>query len=147
MACVYILRYGDENVFKIGRTKGLIAKTIDQLSRGTPRRLSEFAKIETEDDIACETFLHQRLRAKRVVQGGGREFFSVDPTELKAAIRDAREFVAEYLSVKKRADEMSTMEAESRLPSVKPTESDFEFCKIAASAGIARSTSGAAGLL
>jgi len=58
MAHVYVLRHGNEDVFKIGRTKGPISKTIDQLSRGNPYRLTEFARIETDDDAACEAFLH-----------------------------------------------------------------------------------------
>lgn len=126
MACVYVLRHGNEDVFKIGRTKGTIPHTIDQHSRGNPYRLTEFARIETEDDVACETFLHQRLRSKRVVEGGGNEFFRIDPAELTAAIREAEEFVTEFLSAKARADSLSKEEEDSTLPAVKPSVSDLE---------------------
>jgi len=126
MACVYVLRHGDEDVFKIGRTKGPVSQTIDQLSRGNPYRLTEFARIETADNAACEAFLHRRLRAKRVVQGGGSEFFRIDPKELNEAIEEAREFVTEFLAIKAQADELSNEEADAALAAVKPSQSDLE---------------------
>jgi Meiotically up-regulated gene 113 len=101
MAYVYVLRHGTEDVFKIGRTKGTIAQTIEQLSRGNPYQLTEVAQIETEDAVACETYLHQRLRSKKVVAGGGNEFFRLDWAELNTAIRDAKEYVSEYLAAKR----------------------------------------------
>ncbi|MFY9854923.1 MAG: GIY-YIG nuclease family protein [Terracidiphilus sp.] len=126
MACVYVLRQDAEDIFKIGRTKGSVTATIEQLSRGNPCRLTELARIETEDDVACETFLHQRLRSRRVVQGGGREFFRISPQELNEAIRDAKEFVSEYLSVKSRAEEMSELETDAQFSPVKPTREDLD---------------------
>jgi Meiotically up-regulated gene 113 len=126
MACVYVLRHGEENIFKIGRTKGTVAQTIEQLSRGNPYRLREFARIETEDNVACETFIHQRLRTKRIVQGGGIEFYRVDPGELQNLIRDAEEFVTEFLTAKKQADELSLIEVDVPSGALKPTQSDLE---------------------
>jgi Meiotically up-regulated gene 113 len=125
MACVYVLRHGNEDVFKIGRTKSTIDRTINQLSRGNPYRLTEFARIETEDEVACETFLHQRLRTKRVVKGGGNEFFQIDPIELNAAIDEAKEFVTEFIAAKAQADELSRIETDAALASLKPSESDL----------------------
>lgn len=126
MACVYVLRQGNEDIFKIGRTKGTVAATIEQLSRGNPYRLTEFAKIVTEDEIACETFLHQRLRTKRIILGGGNEFFQISPSEIQEAIREAGEFVTEFLSVKSQAEELSKTETDPQLNAVKPTQSDLE---------------------
>jgi hypothetical protein len=125
MACVYVLRHGSEDLFKVGRTKGTIAKTIDQLSRGNPYRLTEFARIETEEEIACETHLHHALRSKRVVDGGGTEFFRIDPGELREAIRNAEEYVTEFLSVKRQAEKLSLVE-DLAVESVKPTPVEME---------------------
>lgn len=127
MGCVYILKNGHENVFKIGRTKGPLDRTIEQLSRGNPLPLSEYARIETEDHVACETFLHQRLRTKRLVRGGGSEFFEVDPSELNSAIKEAEEFVNEFLKAKKEAEELSGVEEDSTALSVTPSPIDLEF--------------------
>jgi hypothetical protein len=126
MACVYVLKHGEENIFKIGRTTGTISRTIEQLSRGNPYRLTEFARIETKDNVACETFLHQRLRSKRIVQGGGTEFYRVDPGELSDLIRDAEEFVTEFLAAKRQADELSHMEVDEHSIVLKPTQSDLD---------------------
>jgi len=40
MACVYILRSGSENLFKIGRTDGDVDARIRQLATGNPHRLT-----------------------------------------------------------------------------------------------------------
>src|SRR5712691_1199534 len=65
MAYVYILRSGDENLFKIGRTDGDVEARIRQLATGNPYRLTKFDVIDTEHDSLCETYLHRMLRSKR----------------------------------------------------------------------------------
>ena len=121
MGCVYVLRHGNENLFKIGRTQGSVQRVIEQLSRGNPYRLTEFDRIETEDAAACEAHLHQALRSKRVVRGGGTEFFEVEPLELKAVLRKAEEYVTEFLAVIKQAEALNGTEMDSSAPPVKPT--------------------------
>lgn len=65
MAFVYILRSGNEDLFKIGRTRGELAARIKNLSTGNPHALTLFDSIETDDDAACETYLHGRLQSRR----------------------------------------------------------------------------------
>ena len=68
MACVYILRSGNENLFKIGKS-GDVEDRVRGLTTGNPR-LVVFDKIETEDeedhDEKNKTSYskHQRLRRK-----------------------------------------------------------------------------------
>ncbi|HUH63880.1 MAG TPA: hypothetical protein VLZ50_12820 [Terracidiphilus sp.] len=83
-------------------------------------------RIETEDEVACETFLHHRLRSKQVVNGGGTEFFRVDPDELSLALRDAEEFVSKYLTAKKQAEELGKEEPDSNVSAVAPSPTDLE---------------------
>src|SRR5262245_57583150 len=96
MAFVYILRSGDDELFKIGRTRRAVQARIKQLSTGNPYELTVFDVIETEYDGDCETYLHGRLRTKRLT-GDAREFFAISPDELAEAIRDAREFLEEFV--------------------------------------------------
>ena len=46
MAFVYVLRSGDEPLFKIGRTRGGLEARIRQLATGNPHRLTLFDHIE-----------------------------------------------------------------------------------------------------
>jgi hypothetical protein len=126
MGCVYILRDGIRNVFKIGRTKGPLKGKIKQPNDHSCT-LAEFARIETKDHIACEAFLHQRLRSRRVIHEDGSECFEVGTSELKDAICEAEDFVAEFLKTKAEAEELSTIEEDSTSNSVKPSSSDLEF--------------------
>jgi hypothetical protein len=123
MAYVYILKNGDENVFKIGRTKKSPEDTIRELSRGNPRELTKFDATETDEDVAGETYLHRKLRSKRVLIGGGREFFRVEIDELQAAIKDAREYLDEFISSKRAAEELSIETTTDAI--VQPTIEDF----------------------
>jgi len=126
MGCVYVLRNGNEDVFKIGRTKIPLERVVKSLSRGNPYRLTKFARIDTEDDVACEAFLHQRLRSKRIVLGDGTEFFQVTPSELAQALHDAEEFANEFLSAKRQAEELSNIEEDSNAGLIAPSECDVE---------------------
>jgi hypothetical protein len=106
MALTYVLREGIADQFKIGHTKGELSKTIAQLSRGNPRPLTEYETIVSDEEIACETYLHRKLRSRKVVEGGGREFFELPTSELDEAIADARSFLEDFVSTKKKADEL-----------------------------------------
>src|SRR2546428_3158194 len=86
MACVYILRSGNENLFKIGRTDGDVEARIRQLATGNPHRLTKFDLIETEHDSLCETYLHRMLRSKRSLASEAREFFRITPEDLMSVI-------------------------------------------------------------
>lgn len=121
MGCVYVLRNGTRNEFKIGRTKGS-----KQLAHQANSRLSEFAEIQTEDEIACETFLHQRLRSMRIINSDGTEFFEVSPSELAQALHEAEEFVDEFLKAKQQAEDFSRLEEAPNARLIAPSASDLE---------------------
>lgn len=123
MAYVYVLRNGAEDVFKIGRTKGDLEKTIRQLSRGNPMPLTAYDSIVTDEEIAGETYLHRKLRSQKVVESGGREFFRVGQSELNAAIQDAREYLADFVQTKRVADELCASDDDGTI--VVPTEDDL----------------------
>ena len=107
MAFVYILRSGSENLFKIGRTDGDVDARIRQLATGNPYRLTKFDVIETEHDSLCETYLHRILRSKKSLTSDAREFFSMTAEHLRAAVRDAREFLSEFVAKQQEANRLS----------------------------------------
>jgi hypothetical protein len=75
---VYVLREGVSNVFKVGRTKGEVDGVVKRLRTGNSQPLNIFAVIETNKESACEAYFHRRLVSRRVVQGGGWEFFEME---------------------------------------------------------------------
>jgi hypothetical protein len=126
MGWVYVLRNGTEDLFRIGKTTGPLDRAIEKLSHENSFPFTEFARIETEDQIACEAFL-QRLRSKRVVKDAETEFFEVGPSELRQALSEAEEFVAEFVKAKKEAEELSAIEEDSSRQAVKPSSCDLAF--------------------
>lgn len=120
---VYVIRSGAGSRFKIGRTRGSVDARLKQLSTGNPERLTVFDVIETEDDALCETYLHHKLRERRV-PGGGREFFELDADELSSAIADARVFLQEFLPMKREAERLASEESETRL--LTPGDAEWE---------------------
>lgn len=115
MACVYVLRSGNENLFKIGRTSGDVDVRIRQLSTGNPHPLTIFDAIGTRHDSLCETYLHRTLRSRRILKGTAQEFFAVTPTEVEEIIRDAREFLAEFVARQEEAERLAEEESDGRL--------------------------------
>ena len=76
MACVYILRNGTDNIFKIGRTIDIETR-LRQLRTGNPK-LTVFQLIETDHDVFCESYLHKRLSTKQTSGGSSQEIFCGD---------------------------------------------------------------------
>ena len=123
MACVYILKSGSENLFKIGRTDGDVDARIRQLATGNPHRLTTFDVIETEHDSLCETYLHRILRSRKSLASDAREFFAITPEELTPVICDAREFLAEFVAKQEEADRLSEEETDGVL--LKPGDPEW----------------------
>ena len=124
MAFVYALKSGNEDLFKIGRTRADLEARIKHLSTGNPHSLTPFDVIETEHDALCETYLHRKLRSKRCVDGEAREFFAVEPAELRDAIRDAREFLDEFVPKQREADRLAKEESEGHI--LNPGQEEWE---------------------
>jgi hypothetical protein len=87
---VYVLREGNSNIFKIGRTSGDTDTVIRRLQTGNSQPLSLFDLVVTEQESACEAFFHRRLRSRRPLQGGGWEFFEVEATEMRKIVSEFR---------------------------------------------------------
>jgi hypothetical protein len=115
MACVYVLRSGSENLFKIGRTDADVDVRVRQLATGNPHRLTKFDVIETEHDSLCETYLHRILRSRKSLASDAREFFAITPEELRPIINDAREFLDEFIAKQQEADRLSEQETDGLL--------------------------------
>lgn len=107
MAYVYVLKSGDENIFKVGRTKNDVDARILQLATGSPYRLTKFEVIETDHDKWCEKYLHGRLSTKRVRSGPAKEFFAVTPSELISVLNEARIYLDECLPVVLEAEKIA----------------------------------------
>jgi predicted GIY-YIG superfamily endonuclease len=112
--CVYILRSGEGNVFKVGRSTDL-AKRRKTHATGNPELLTEFAVIETEHAAKCETYLKHRLRSKRHTRGEGTEWFDVDPDELAVVVEDARHYAQEVLPIMAEAERLSEQACDGRI--------------------------------
>src|SRR5215469_975464 len=117
VAFVYVFRSGDQDIFKIGHTRNEPNKRRKQLSTGNPHPLTIFDVIETESKqhVVCETFLKKILRSKKFIDGDADEFFCVDPSELKVAIRKTREFLEEFLPKQRAVAQLSRQSSDGRL--------------------------------
>jgi hypothetical protein len=102
MAYVYILRNGNENLFKIGKSDN-VEDRMRSLATGNPR-LSVFDTIETEDDDEWEGYLHKRLRSKRSRGSSAQEFFEITPDALNVILTEAREFLPKFLETREAAE-------------------------------------------
>jgi Meiotically up-regulated gene 113 len=123
MAFVYILRSGDGDLFKIGRTRGDVESRRKHLSTGNPQTLTVFDSIETDDVGACEAYLHASLQSKRCA-GDAREFFTVSTAELEAAIRAVRQYLAEDLPRQKQAERLAKQECDGQI--LRPGDEEWE---------------------
>lgn len=92
MGSVYIVRHGDEDLFKIGMTRGSVEARMKALVTGNPHGLAEYDSIETDHPAKVEAFLQGLLRTKRSRRSDATEFYAVTPEELDAAINEARDF-------------------------------------------------------
>src|SRR5262249_39189103 len=93
MGYVYILRSGEADCFKIGRTENDVQDRIKHLSTGNPLPLTLFDVIETDHASKGEKFLHNRLQARRVRDGDAKEFFGLTPEIMRDEIRLARDYI------------------------------------------------------
>jgi T5orf172 domain len=123
MSFVYILRSGDEDLFKIGRTGGDVESRRKHLSTGNPQALTVFDSIETDDVGACEAYLHGSLQSKRRA-GEAREFFAVPTAELEALIRAVRQYLAEDLPKQKKAKRLARAECDGQI--LRPGDDEWE---------------------
>jgi len=120
---VYIYRSGDTNVFKIGKAKD-VQRRIKTHATGNPEPLTEFDVIETEHYVQCETYLHHRLRSKQYRRGEGKEWFEVDPDELRGLIVDARHYADEVVPMIAECATLSGKACEDRV--LQPTDRVME---------------------
>jgi Meiotically up-regulated gene 113 len=113
MAFVYVIRSGDGNVFKIGKARDVESRR-GQFMTGNPDPLTVIDTIETDDAGPGETFLHSIYQSKRM-RG---EFFALTPTEAEEAGRKLRDYLADYLPLKKEAERLAKTECDgpARLP-------------------------------
>src|SRR5262249_19627675 len=114
MPCVYVLRSGDDNLFKIGRATDL-EKRMKHLATGNPHPLTPYAVIETEHPAACEAFMHHLVQSRRSTRSDAQEFFDLDPGELNSLVQAAQLFGAEFLPMKSEAEQLAEQPSDDRV--------------------------------
>jgi hypothetical protein len=105
---VYVFREGQSNIFKIGFTRSEDTEPRRrQLNGGNSQGLSLFEVVETDSESVCEAFFHSLLSTRRVVRGGGKEFFQMDSEDhmhqiiekfrdMASRLENARQAVADF---------------------------------------------------
>lgn len=124
---VYVLREGSSNIFKIGRTSGSVDGVVTRLRTGNSQPLSIFETVQTDEESACEAFFHRQLRDKRVVRGGGWEFFEVDADEMKQLISQVRSMFEELREAQNAVDKLGKVASTDVL--LDPNEKDKELLR------------------
>jgi hypothetical protein len=124
MGFVYALRYGSENLFKIGRTKGKLANRIKELATGSAHRITPFDHIETEDEVQGETYVKGLLRSKRSRDSEGCEIYRLSEDEVRGAMRETRTFLEEFVPKERDAQILANETSDGTL--LKPSDQDWE---------------------
>ena len=92
MGTVYFLKAKDQNLFKIGVTRGKVETRLKTLSTGSPYPLEIYKTIEYEHHTQLETYFHNLFGDKRAGNG---EFFHVHIAELDFEIEKAKRLFQE----------------------------------------------------
>ncbi|HEX9201385.1 MAG TPA: GIY-YIG nuclease family protein [Acidobacteriaceae bacterium] len=123
---VYVLREGQSNVFKIGRTRSDDTEPrIRQLNGGSSQGLFLFEVVETDCESVCESFFHRLLSTRRVVRGGGKEFFEMDSEDhMRRTIEKFRNMAAQRESARELVKDFERAQCTTVL--IEPTSGDEE---------------------
>jgi hypothetical protein len=121
VACVYIFRNGNEDLFKIGWSSGDAADRRDDLATGNPHLtlVHSIDSLDDEDAHACEGFLHGSLQSKRY----SGEFFALAQAELAEVLENARQYLAERPR-EREAKRLAGEASDGRI--LKPTDQQWE---------------------
>jgi hypothetical protein len=123
MGAVYVLRSGDDDMFKIGMTRGPVNERLKALTTGNPHPLTIYAEVETDHPAKVESFLQGLLRSKRSRQSDAKEFYAVDTQTLDAAIAEARDYAEHDLDEEAEVERLACELCEDRL--VTPNDEDW----------------------
>ena len=123
---VYVFREGQSNVFKIGLTRSDDTETRRrQLNGGSSQGLFLFDVVETDNESVCETFFHRLLSTRRVLRGGGKEFFEMDSEDhMRQAIERFREMASLRESARRSVGDFENIQSTDVL--LEPISSDME---------------------
>lgn len=87
---IYILKprvsIDGQEVVKIGMTTRTVAERVRELTTGSMVSLEVVYSLHVENARSFERYLHSRYRDRRLIAGGGQEFFSVPAQEVVAEI-------------------------------------------------------------
>lgn len=111
MAFVYFFQNGETDYFKIGRTKSNVEKRRKELSTGNPALLSIFEVIETEHDSLVENFFHKKFHANLCEEGDSKEFYKINPRDLRDGIKEAIIFLDDYILLQNQVDQYANLES------------------------------------
>lgn len=100
--CVYCYQFGEEDCYKIGKTKLQPEERKRGFATGSPVDITLYRTVETDDPSAVETLIH-RLLCERRAKG---EFFRVSRPELDKAVDEALAFVGELQPLLQRANDL-----------------------------------------
>lgn len=126
MATVYFLRSGNDDLFKIGITRGDVEARRKQLSTGNPNGLVEFARVETPNASKTETFAHRWIESRRCL-GDAREFFALTEDEAAEHVRLTTDFATNTLPRRDEVAELARLKSEER--SIVPGEEVVALCR------------------
>jgi hypothetical protein len=123
---VYVFREGQSNVFKIGFTRSEDTEPRRrQLNGGSSQGLSLFEVVETENESVCEAFFHSLLSTRRIVRGGGKEFFQMDSEDhMRQIIDNFREMACRLENARRAVADFDNVQCTKAL--LEPISTDME---------------------
>jgi hypothetical protein len=100
--CVYCYQFGDEDCYKIGKTKLHPEERKRGFATGSPVDITLYRRVETDDPSVLETYIHHLLGARR----SKGEFFRVSRQDLDKAVDEAAALVHELQPLLQKANEL-----------------------------------------
>lgn len=87
MAVLYVLRFGNEPIFKVGFTTRSVERRVRELSTGSARQLKTVAEFPVVQEVIrqCEAHVHAELDHLKHREGG-QEFFRFEDQEKFCAL-------------------------------------------------------------
>ena len=113
---VYVLRpnmtLNGKSIVKIGMTTRSVEKRVRELSTGSPVSFEVAHSIEVENAREFERTLHRRFASHRISNGGGTEYFSLEPEQVISEIENMAARVSAQRARESFASELNAFKVE-----------------------------------
>lgn len=136
MGHVYAIQQGNGNKIKIGAVRSDRPDAGQQRqkthSTSNPERLTQIDRIDTPYPHVAEKVLKDEFRSRKIIDGGGTEWFDISPEEIHAAFEAMRRYMSEYEAEQPRVEKLkkTKSDAEARKASNEEVDTYWQIMRL-----------------